>query len=661
MEKLILTPKELEIVVGNGSAEGAADLFTYGAEEAAARTLGSLYIVGWRQADTNTMGYMVSLIAALARREYYANVEEDPKEAFARTLRKINEVVEEFFKSEGTQLAVGVFAIAGGQIMVSKLDKFKILLAREEQVIDILNNVALFSKEHLQKRQFSSIISGSIQPGDRLLAYYPAKNIVARERVLKNWLLTESGPTLAAHLAELSTDHQKFSASFVHIDMVQTPLAVPATPPPSIPQIEPAPAPVVPEAPDILAPQLAWAPRQAAPAERASANHPPAETEQEVPNLIPTEFSLGKRHNAWRDRFGFLRVVRLDSRGKAAMLAVIATVIVGSSLIAKSIWFTSAEDRHLNEVMSAAQRDIDVARTSVDPAIARALLAQTIAMLQGTEGSSGNRDARKMTNEAIALMDELDGAHAASLTVFAQLDPDTDRVLLATYASASDSYWALTTDREEALSVVKLEDGLVARRVSITDVQPDLLLGWRSGILALDFQTRTILRIDSEAADPYIATIEEPIVDAAVFGDNLYLLTTTSIVRVLDLTTSRPVTRPWLEEGVTLPSGASRLVIDGSIHVFSPGTVTTFYRGELENTVNTAVDPSGAWRFSITGPGTLAAAVTERMRIYLFSLEDGSLAGTLKIESEQPLFGIEAGPVGSFLIVTQDNRVWLAE
>jgi hypothetical protein len=390
-------------------------------------------------------------------------------------------------------------------------------------------------------------------------------------------------------------------------------------------------------------------------------NPPSAEPEQEVPNLIPTEFSLGKRHNTWRDRFGFLRVVRLDSRGKAAMLAVIATVIVGSSLIVKSIWFTSAEDRRLNEVMSAAQHDIDIARTTADSAVARALLAQTIATLQETEGSSDSRDARKIAEEAIALIDELDGAHAASLTVFAQLDPDTDRVLLTTYASASDSYWALTTDREGAFSMVKLGGGQVARRISITDVQPDLLLGWRSGVLALDFQTRTILRIEGETADPYVATIDEPIVDAAVFGDNLYLLTTTSILRVIDLATTRPVTRPWLEDGVALPSGAARLVIDGSIHVFSTGTVTTFYRGKLENTISTTIDPSGSWRLAIAGPGTLAAAVTERMRIYRFSLEDGSLAGTLKIDSEQPLVGIEAGPEGTFLVVTQDNRIWRAE
>jgi hypothetical protein len=56
-----------------------------------------------------------------------------------------------------------------------------------------------------------------------------------------------------------------------------------------------------------------------------------------------------------------------------------------------------------------------------------------------------------------------------------------------------------------------------------------------------------------------------------------------------------------------------------------------------------------------------AAAVTDRMRVYRFSLEDGSLSGTLKIESEKPLIAIEAGPAGTFLVVTQDNRIWRAE
>lgn len=144
MEKLILTPQSNEIIVNNGAADGAVDLFSYAPDESSIHELGALYVIGHRESDSSNMGYMVSLIAALARREYYADPALPPREAFTHMLRKANEVVEEFFRAGDVKLSIGIVAVGSGTIMVSKLNTFKILLARNDQVIDILNNVALF-------------------------------------------------------------------------------------------------------------------------------------------------------------------------------------------------------------------------------------------------------------------------------------------------------------------------------------------------------------------------------------------------------------------------------------------------------------------------------------------------------------------------------------
>ena len=59
MEKLTLKPLSNEIVVNNGAAEGAVDVFCYSPDEASLRNLGALYVIGHRETDSSNMGYMV--------------------------------------------------------------------------------------------------------------------------------------------------------------------------------------------------------------------------------------------------------------------------------------------------------------------------------------------------------------------------------------------------------------------------------------------------------------------------------------------------------------------------------------------------------------------------------------------------------------------------
>ena len=246
------------------------------------------------------MGYMVSLIAALARREYYAQPGTSPREAFSRTLRKANEVVEEFFKAGDVKLSIGIVAVAGGQIMVSKLDKFKILLARDEQVIDILSNVMLFSKEHTERRRFSSIIHGTVQAGDRILAYVPTRGVTTRERNLKSWFLKYPQDEFAQRVTAIGQEHATFATAMLHIDIAQTtePAVAPSPQPPelTVPTIDasydaPVPSLATHTTTPHTASPIAWSPRQQASPEPVT--HP--QQEPEMPHLIPSEFSLGTR------------------------------------------------------------------------------------------------------------------------------------------------------------------------------------------------------------------------------------------------------------------------------------------------------------------------------------------------------------------------------
>lgn len=661
MERLSLTPKGQEIIVNNGSTDGAVDLFSYGPEmEPSARTLGSLFVLGWRQADTNTMGYMVSLIAALARREYYSQPSQLPKEAFARTLRKINEVVEEFFKSEGVDLAVGIFAVAGGTIMVSKLEKFKVLLARDGEVIDILNNISLFNKEHLEKRRFSSIISGSIQAGDRLLAYYPAKNVVARERAFKGWLLSPEGP--AARLAQLGQEQPAFAASFVQVDITQTAEPAQITPEPLVPsRVEGEPEPTMPSDPTTT-PSLAWAPRQ----QTTLVTAPPAggspaqtlDTEQEVPHIIPTEFSLGTRQSSIGRAFGRLHLWRLDGRGKAIVLAVAALVIAGGVLTARSLWFTSPQEEKTQAVLAEIAADLTLAR-SKEPTEARTILVRALSTLSEYPDLAENKEAEKLSGEISAAMDGLDNAESANISVLSQLDPKLDRIVLATWASSSASLWAVTT-ADDAFSVIRLGgDGLPTSRVAL-EAKADILLGHGNGALVIDADTRIVYRVVDDTISSYAIPTQESVLDATVYADTLYLLTDKSILKISDLETRKPVTKQWLTDQAQLAPGAAAIRVDGSVYTLGrDGMFTTYYKGTKSAAVETSVKPSGNWRLVPTAdPLQFAVANADRQRVYAFTLADGALTRTLKLDSQQPLVLMAEGPDNSVIAVTKDNRIW---
>src|SRR3989344_6164539 len=180
MEKVFIKPTAKEIMLKGNAKDCPSDLFSYDYADSSQRGLGHLYVVGNIQAgeaatsDDIDVGYVINLVASLAKREYYAKADAEPKDAFAAALKKINGVIEEFFKQKDTKINIGLFTIASGQLAIAKLGKFKILLARDGANIDILNNVDLFKKESTQEKQFSNIISVSVADGDRILAFYPS-------------------------------------------------------------------------------------------------------------------------------------------------------------------------------------------------------------------------------------------------------------------------------------------------------------------------------------------------------------------------------------------------------------------------------------------------------------------------------------------------------
>lgn len=679
MEKLTLKPHADEIVVNNGTSEGAIDMFSYAPDDSATRGLGSLYVLGHRDSDSSNVGYVVSLISALARREYYANPSLPPREAFSRTLRKANEVVEEFFRNGEVKLSVGIVAIAGSTIMVSKLDKFKILLARENQVIDILSNVLLFSKEHAEKRRFSSIIHGSVQPGDRILAFVPTRAVTSRERILKTWFLKLPQDDFAARVEQIGTEHATFAAAMLHIDITQTsePAVMPSPQPPELRQAEPVPAPMLAATKPVSEQSaIVWKPRQwsgqthipavadvpvsASPTQEERTPNASVAADTEVPRIISSEFSLGTRRTFISRWLGHVRFMRLDSRGKAITLALAAVLTIGGVLGAKSLLFVSPAKQQQQQALSGIRRDLDLARSKVaqnDRVQARQILAQALAALLDMKLTDGG--AKDLQSSITSVMDTVDNAQPSAPSLIASPQPDALPISIAAWASASQTVWVGGVSDDGAVWVAPLRDGSVGSHVALGSVKPDILIGWREAVLAVNFSERSITRVVGDAAKSYTIPTQDAIQDVSEFADSLYVLTDKSIIKISDLDTDKPVTKQWLSDNSELASGAARIWVDGSVWTMGrDGTLTTYYKGKKKAQVSAPLAPAGVWRLVGSSDGLLAVANGDTRRVYLIQPSDGSLVRTLKIDSQLPFTYLSAGPDGSVLLITKEGKVW---
>src|SRR3990167_3638580 len=235
MQRVFLKPTTNEIVIKGNSGEGHTDVFAYDYydDDGDRRKLGGLYVVGnVKQDDTATdtenapdIAYVTNLVASLAKREYYSKPDISPRDAFSATLKKINGVVEEFFSAKcgsayggkGLKMNIGIFAVAGEQILISKLGKFKIVLGRESRTVDILNNVDLFSKDTIEEKEFSNIVSGKIMAGDKLFAFYPNRMVIAREKTIKADLLKYDAGQFAENINSVKATKPDFSCGALYL------------------------------------------------------------------------------------------------------------------------------------------------------------------------------------------------------------------------------------------------------------------------------------------------------------------------------------------------------------------------------------------------------------------------------------------------------------
>jgi len=595
MERIYLKPTCREVLHKDTGKEGHLDLFAYDYEmDEAKRKLGNLYLVGNVQmpaegetASENDVTYVTNLVASLAKREYYADPDLAPKEAFSLALKKVNDVVGEFFTNKDIKINIGIFAIAGEQINISKLGKFKIILSREDKNIDILNNVDLFTKERVQEKEFSHVVSGKVAAGDKIFAYYPGRLMTAREKYLKEYLLELTGDQLLEKINSIKHEKPDFSCAALYIGLAKTKESTVAAKPKAVPTPTPEPEPIVEE------------PKVKLVKESKRETKETEMPEVDVPRIIRSEFSLGKKQNPVQLVFNKVRPFMPRLKNRAVLFVTLLGIIIASALVVKSLFILSPGERQAATTIEAAQESLKLARTKIsqnDILGARQLLSDSLSSLAVAPSSSDKTEQTKTE-----LLEVLDGIDQAT---------------------------------EVTPALVESLPGTILQKLSLYQTEAQKL------------QSNEYNIIGPVAFDMY--------------ENNLYVLTADNLFKVSDIDkTGKKEASSWLKAG-TLPPESHYIAVDGKIYVLSrSGVLAVYYRGEKTGEFNTSLLSGNTNVFATTKDSKNLYLMNKGLnRVYVISKENGSLVKTLKIDSREPITEAYLDTDEIIYFTTSDNRIW---
>ncbi len=568
MEKIFLKPTHTEILIKGPQKEGHLDIFSYDYNsDEAKRKLGNLYIVGNVQqnvdAPESDSTYATNLVASLAKREYYSNPNLSPKEAFSTTLKKINDVVDEFFVNKDVKINIGIFALAGECINISKIGKFKILLARDDKTIDILNNIDLFTKEKVEEKEFSHVISGKISSGDKILAFYPGRLVTVREKSIKESFLKLNTQQFLDKITAMKEEKAglAYAALYINLNRVKEPAII----------VEEEPV------------------KQNVP---VLVSEPIQNLEPELPRIIRSEFSLGKKDNPVAVVLGKIKMFIPKRENKVVFFAMLGVVILVGVWAAKAFFFISPAERQASNAVSVVNDNVKLAKTKIsqnDLLEARKLLLGSILSISAVAPSKKTDDAK---NEVFKLLDSMDNALESSPT--------------------------LTEALPKSVS---------GKATLIADEKI------KTGAVALD-----------------------------IYQDNLYFIAVDRISKIADVSvvSKKPkVATQWLKGGV-LPPDPILITADGNVYVLNKsGLLTTYYKGEKKNEINTLVLPDDSSVFATTKDSQYLYLINKNMgRIYLISKATGTLSKTLKISSQEAFINAYLDQDEAIYLVGKDGKIW---
>ncbi len=613
MEKIFLKPFSKEISYQSAEPNTYADAFEYGPRDEKDKHLGHLYVIGQLKHGEENMAYVLNLVSSLAKREYYSengDIEDDPKKAFDHTLKKLNNVLEDFFENKAFQLNLGLVAIAGENIHIAKLGKLKVLLARSGEIIDILNNVDLFQREATEEKKFSNVISGKVQEGDKLFALYPTRPLSTREKSIKLSLIEHDQEKFLAHLTSIQKTAKNFSCCGFHIEIKKVKeTEIPIRSAYERNKIVPATQNL--SAESVLASQN----NQSDNLKRAKI----VEDSAPAKLVSSADVSVTKRQNIFekiKEKFVPRRTLRRINSGRSWKTAGLAMVVILVGFLGVRILLSKTGPE--NSVLNSAQDNIKLAEIKInqnEPDAARQLLGLSLTSLSGLKTTSKKVDEIKV--KINNLLDRLDLVSARQPEIFSSFT-DTSTAIKKILIAESGDLLAVS------------QNGKVFK-------------------IARDNQTET------SPLPPLITSVSAK--DAAIYGGNLYALDGHAIYKYSDALTSGATKQLWL--GGLTDSDPQNIAVDGNVYILSSdGMMVKYFKGKEESKINLNTKVSYPSKLVIAKDAPyLYVADYSNKKIRVFDKTSGSLVMTYKTTALDKFTDFALGDKVLYLS-SGDNKIW---
>ncbi|MFH1769348.1 MAG: hypothetical protein ABH833_01630 [Parcubacteria group bacterium] len=682
MQKITLKPSFSEVVLKTDEPNTYFDVFSYEGTSVQEKSLGSLFIVTHIKYDEKEdLSYILSLLSSLAKREYYSEYSvklQDPKKAFQSTLKKLNEVLEDFFKNKEFSLNVGLLATSGENVYISKLGKFKVGLARDDEYIDVLNNIELFEKSEKSEQQFSNIISGKLESGDKLFAYFPVRALTSREKKLNNIFVNEDKEKFVDAIKEISEKTKDFVCCGVYID-IQEIKEIPVGAPSYTEEGKKM----------VYGLQAKHAIGLASVSDQSDKNEEnddkesdedkergstsisideDDEDEEDVavevshqgnPEVMSAELAVGKRSNMISSIGSKMRSLTSVS-GRRLQNRVRGFVVIALIIIIPLVLIIALRDRTPDETKTAynnAQQEYQLAEDNLNQNNQKAARGNLLAALGYIDGILEDDDVEVLRTDISSKLDDVDKVSTDAPSIFYK-NTDTSLILSKLTVIEGMPYAIINTGemfRIDEESTKSLNSFDISPAKPLTMFSTDIRLSSytddnRFAVYNLETENFGLFTLDT-------IPDTQNITDATLYADNLYLVINNGIYRYADANTGEETFTRWLDSEQT--GTIQSITVDGDVFALTnDGRIFKYFKGEKEDEFNLDLVLSNeATIHTLKDAEYLYIFEKGLSRLFVLNKEDGSLVKTYKINADGPADDVAFDLDGTIWILSGSD-IW---
>ena len=228
----------------------------------------------------------------------------------------------------------------------------------------------------MEEKEFSHIVSGKISSGDKILAFYQGRLVTAREKAIKENFLKLDTKQFLEKINAIKEEKAglAYAALYINLNKVKEPAApVPTSSSADLGSSHPEPVPA------------------------AQRNDNIGSGTPELPRIIRSEFSLGKKDNPVAVVLGKIKMFIPKRQNKIVFFVSLGILVIVGAWTAKAFLFVSPSQKQTAKAISEAQNNIKLADTKIkqdDKLGARQLLLGSIASIDLVESSKKTDDAR---------------------------------------------------------------------------------------------------------------------------------------------------------------------------------------------------------------------------------------------------------------------------